>query len=372
MNALDLLALAFGVAVVVAVVVDVVLAVLHIDASGFLNSWWQRLIWRGCVALARRRPSARARILAAAGPVMIVATYALWLGLFLFGFALIYWPFLDGFRSADPLATLGFVDALYFSGVTGTVLGFGDITPLTGWLKWLSVIEGALGFALLTGVITFLISLVNGVTQRNALATRLYDESGGTGDGVALVLRSLEVEGVDALRTRLMSLGSELRDLVETMHQFPVLDLYFRSEARAREVEAMLRTAAGTALAARILAQEPSAASLRMVTADLQAIVERRLAVVAAKHMPADVRASLRDPEPTDADRRHVDEVHERLRAATSWECGFVSSAERAAVDRLARRSACFFDEMSRITGWADVRAGAGPSGFTHDRRPGN
>jgi hypothetical protein len=369
MDAFTLLSPLVGTALVAVVVLDVTLTVLHIDVSGRLGTWWQRSIWRVSVAVIRRRPRARYRVLAAAGPVMIVATYALWIALYVVGFALIYWPFLDRFRSADPIGTLGFFDALYFSGATGTVLGFGDITPLTPGLKVLSVIEAGVGFALLTGVITFLISLVAGVTQRNALATRLHDESDGTFDGVVLVLRSLSIEGVEALRDRLTSLASELRDLVETMHQFPVLDLYFRSADPAREVESLLRTATETALVARILAQDPALASLRLVAADLQTIVERRMSVMARQHMPSDVAARLRDPEPSDTDRAWVDAVHERLRDGTSLTCAFRSQAERDAVDALACRSARIMAELSRLTGWTDPRGERAPSAETAGRR---
>ncbi len=354
MDAFTLLVPLAGGALVVAVVVDVMLTVLHIDTSGRLGTWWQRQIWRASIALIRRRPHLRRPVLAAAGPVMIVATYALWISLYVFGFALIFWPSLDGFRTVDAIERLGFLDALYFSGVTGTVLGYGDVSPLTAWLKWLSVVEAGLGFALLTGVITFLVSLVGGVTQRNALATRLHDESDGTFDGVVLVLRSLTCEGIDPLRTRLTTLGTELRNLVETMRQFPVLDLYFRSADPVRDIEPMLRTAAQAALAARILAQNPELATLRMAAADLQTIVERRMSVMARQHMPPAVTDALRRPRPTDADRAEVDEVRERLRAETSLACGYRTPTERAAIEALAARSARFFGELRRVTAWPD------------------
>jgi hypothetical protein len=368
MDASTLLSPLVGTALVVVIVVDVTLTVLHIDHPGFLGRWVQRSIWRMSVALIRRRPSVRRRLLAAAGPTMILTTYALWIALYLLGFALIYWPFLDGFRSVDAIEALGFFDALYFSGVTGTVLGFGEISPLTPGLQVLSVIEAGVGFALLTGVITFLISLVGGITQRNALATRLHDESDGTFDGVALVLRSVSAEGAEGLRSRLTSLSTQLRNLVETMHQFPILDLYLRSASPIREVEPMLQTAAQTALAARILSQEQQLASLRMVAADLQTIVERRMAVMARQHMPPEVAKRLQDPTPDDEDRARVDAVRERLQAATSLACAFRSQAERDRVDALAFRSACFFGELTRITGWTDDSgAGAGSEPFDED-----
>jgi hypothetical protein len=61
----------------------------------------------------------------------LVATLFVWVGLFILAFALMVWPHMNGaaFSSASGLEPLGFVDALYYSGGTGTVLRFGDITP---------------------------------------------------------------------------------------------------------------------------------------------------------------------------------------------------------------------------------------------------
>ena len=56
------------------------------------------------------------------------STLLVWVGLFIVAFALMAWPHVNGeaFSSPNDLEPLGFVDALYYSGGTGTVLGFAE------------------------------------------------------------------------------------------------------------------------------------------------------------------------------------------------------------------------------------------------------
>jgi hypothetical protein len=338
-----------GIVVVGVVVVDVALSVFHLDVSGRFGTWVQRTVWRAAVAGARRRPERRRQLLAAAGPIMIVATYAAWIGLFIVGFALVYWPFLDRFRTADGAAARGFSAALYFSGSTGTVLGFGDITPVSTGLRLVAVAEAALGFALLTAIVTYLISIVSGVTRRNDLAVRLHDESGATGDGVDVLLRSLEAESLDDVRDRLVDLTAALRGLVETLHQFPVVGLYYRSRSPDRDVETMLRALGELALAAHVAAQAPELVRLRLVAQELRNATQRMMAYVAAQHLPASVQAALSHPRPTDVDIQYVVALRARLASRLPYGFEFASADDGEVAAALAYRSRRFVGGLGRM-----------------------
>lgn len=54
---------------------------------------------------------------------------------------------------------LGVLDSLYFSMVTFLTIGYGDITPLSGWAKGLVMIQSGLTFYVLVIVINGLISI---------------------------------------------------------------------------------------------------------------------------------------------------------------------------------------------------------------------
>lgn len=340
-----------GIVVIAVVVLDVARSVLHLGANGRVGAGVQRAVWRASVAVARRWPVLRRPLLAAAGPIMIVATHATWIGLFILGFALVYWPFPDQFQASDGVARHGFTTALYFSGSTGTVLGFGDITPLAPWLRIVSVIQAGMGFAILTATVTYLVRVVAGVAARTTLALRVHDESGGTGDGTELLLRSLETEGVDAARDRLSSLIAASRDLVESMHQFPVLDVFYRASDPRRDMEPMLRALAEAALAAHVVVQDPDLRRLRLVAEELRTVTLRMMDYIGRSYLSG--RSDEREAAPTEEDAGRVDAVRAALQARLSRGFEFVSTRERDEAEALASRTRRFFADLERLTGLA-------------------
>jgi hypothetical protein len=91
----------------------------------------------------------------------VVVTFMMWAVAFVLGLSLVVWPNLEDYRSKPGLSRpLGFIDAFYYSGVTVSVLGYGDITPTTGPLKVLAVAASGLGFAVLTGLVTYLVQVI--------------------------------------------------------------------------------------------------------------------------------------------------------------------------------------------------------------------
>ena len=57
-----------------------------------------------------------------------------------------------------PRRAGGFLDALYVSFVTLVTLGYGDLAPASGWLRVVAPAEALLGFVILTGAITWVLS----------------------------------------------------------------------------------------------------------------------------------------------------------------------------------------------------------------------
>lgn len=73
---------------------------------------------------------------------------ALWAAAVIVGFASIYWREACSFGPTNPICPIGsYWDALYFSGLTFTTIGYGDIVPLHS-MRGFAVFEGLLGVAL--------------------------------------------------------------------------------------------------------------------------------------------------------------------------------------------------------------------------------
>lgn len=343
-----------GVAIISTALTDIFLSVLHLDRSGLITPALHRGIWRLMIAGGRRLPRARRSLLALAGPIMLVSMLGLWVVQLILGFALVYWPQLDSFRSDEQLTSLSFVDALYFSGGTGTVLGYGDITPLAPGIKVVSFIEAGLGFVVLTGAVTYLLNVVNGVAERNAVALRLHLETGRSDDGVEALIRWSGSEDPKQLRDRLQSLTAILANLHQKLHHFPILDLYYRSEDPILDPEPMLQTSSQLALAGSMLASDPRARALRPAAQDLEAIVTDILTLLARQYLPNQIRARLVNPRPDPEDRAAIDSIGARLDAALGGEAG---GEARVRVDderllALASRTRVVLEALDQLTAW--------------------
>lgn len=153
---------------------DVVHELFHPSGTGSMSRGLQRTIWRLTHLLGR----GRRRALALTGPVTLLTIVMTWTAMIALGWALLFWPYLPrDFRFAsplDPASQGGFGDALYFSLVALTTVGFGDITPVQPALRLLAAIEAGVGFAMLTAGLSWTLSIYPVLARRRSLAVRVH------------------------------------------------------------------------------------------------------------------------------------------------------------------------------------------------------
>jgi rhodanese-related sulfurtransferase len=110
------------------------------------------------------RPTTAEHFLRLIDALTIGKWVALWFSMVL-ACGCVYWisnwtnsPGLD--HNGKPLATSwqGLVDCLYFSVVTATTLGYGDIVPVTSWARLLSAVEAIGGMVVVGAMISRLLS----------------------------------------------------------------------------------------------------------------------------------------------------------------------------------------------------------------------
>lgn len=231
-----------GAALIFLALRDVFHQLFRPTGAGSISGMLMRGVWRAFRPIARRYPS----MLTLAGPAALVVIIAAWVSLVAAGWALVYWPRLpEQFLLAPglkPSEQIGFVDALYFSLVTVTTLGFGNIAPTSDWLRLVSSLEGLLGFGLLTASLTWVVSIYPPLTRRRALAQQvalIRDAESESGVSVAGA-------GAQATERRLESLTSQLTTVRSDLSQFPIT-YYFHSgderESLPAHMQALLRLA---------------------------------------------------------------------------------------------------------------------------------
>lgn len=159
-----------GAILIIAALIDAFQTLFHPSGKGRLSRALIYGVWKATRLVARRYPTA----LQIAGPLGFLVTLATWTAMLTLGWAFIYWPHLPDVFSfdpgIDPSYNSGFDTALYFSIVSLTTVGYGDILPNANWLRTIAPMQALTGFGLLTASITWLLSIFPALSHRRAFA----------------------------------------------------------------------------------------------------------------------------------------------------------------------------------------------------------
>jgi hypothetical protein len=259
----------------------------------------------------------------------------------------------NSFSSASGLEPLGFIDALYYSGGTGTVLGFGDITPQSPTWKILAFVEAGLGFALMTAIITYMLTVTNAVAERNALANEVLGETDRAGDAVNHLILSFNYENVAGLHDRLQGLLDGLQGLRTRLRELPVIELYYRSRDPSRDFEPMMRAITEMTIAGQLLYSDERAKRLYLTVEGLVRATTDVMNLVVARQMSGEVLYKFQHPEPEQRDVKFLEDVRGRLVEGIGAEYLTHSAAADEAALVLAFRLRLFLKEIDRLTGWS-------------------
>lgn len=238
MDPLDVLAIVTGIALVTLAAVDLFMTVMHYDGYGpasrrLYRAWW----WTVRQVAERIGPARAARSLAIAGTSMLLATILMWIALAWIGFALIYLPSIErGFTHATSGGS-PWMDAVYFSGVALSTVGFGDVVPITPGLRIIAAVESLAGFAILTVTISYLLGVYGVLRDQSLLAAMIDDQTEGSGDPLGLAVGLLDR---DDPATKLDDLHRGILSHGEGLQLYPVVH-YLRRTVHRRSAIFILR-----------------------------------------------------------------------------------------------------------------------------------
>jgi hypothetical protein len=189
-----------------------------------------RATWRTWIALSRhfRSPVRRERYLAIFGPFSLIGLLSVWATAQVLGFAAMQWGVRTHLEGAPPdLSQID--DYLYMSGTTFFTLGLSDVHPTDPLGRFLTVIEGGLGFGFLGVVISYFPVLYQSFSRREVRLT-LLDAWAGSPPAAAEVLRRLAGTGeIGTLERFLHDWEVWCSELLESHISYPVV-AYFRSQ----------------------------------------------------------------------------------------------------------------------------------------------
>ena len=303
---------AAGAVLLVLIIFDVYATVLHSSARyGPVGESLNRLVWRGARAAARRLSRTRRhKLLNMIGPLLLPLLIVTYIVLLVFSFALIYYPHVpSGFTFGAPRPTPGWVDALYFSGVTLTTIGYGDIVPRAAGLRFIALVEAATGVALISLAITYLLTVYSALERKRAVALSLYHQAGQGADVAGLIAHHFVEGRFYGLRDALRTVTRDLQGLLESHIDHPVIH-YFHPVEVYKSLPRILFLLLETCAVIK-------AALDREENADLRNYPEVRTLEAAARHVLSQLVDSLdleRRERPRRPTEREAEEAGRRWR----------------------------------------------------------
>jgi Ion channel len=220
---------AAGVGLLLLTAYDVYATVLHTRARyGPVGERLNRFVWRVARWASLRLPRPRRhRFLNGVGPLLLPLLLVTYIAIIIMGFALIYAPRLpEQFHVGELKGSTDFVDALYFSGITLTTLGYGEIVPSSTLMRLAALVESASGIALISLAIAYLLAVYGALATKRTVALTLYHQAGEGADAAGFIAHHFVDGRFYGLREALRTSTRDLQGVLESHVEHPVIHYF--------------------------------------------------------------------------------------------------------------------------------------------------
>jgi hypothetical protein len=227
---------AAGALIALAAVADLFLTVFNYDGFTFVAARYQALLWRllrGATSLLPER--LRQNVLSVGSAALLPATVALWLGLEIIGFALMFYPGLrDGsFTVSGGDRSIG--DAFYLSAGAISSLTFGDVTARAPLDRALVDLETIVGLATFTLALGYVVTAFDVLGKLENLHGRVRRHAEDPEKPSSILARHFRGGHPGDLPSFLQALGDDLEDYDQGLRRYPVV-YYFHTRRRLRSI----------------------------------------------------------------------------------------------------------------------------------------
>jgi hypothetical protein len=208
---------------------DVYRTILHSRGrSGPVTEALTRAVWRlGRSAAFRRSRPGRHRLLSHVGPLLLPGIVATLVALIILGYALLYWPHMPaGFNVEEKAQSARGIEAVYFSGITFTTLGYGDIAPRSTPMRLLALSEALTGFGFISLAVTYLVSLTAALERKRAVALSFYHQARQGADVAGILIQHFVGGRFVGLERIFADAARDLQGLLESHIEHPLIHYF--------------------------------------------------------------------------------------------------------------------------------------------------
>jgi hypothetical protein len=190
---------------------------------------YYRTAWKIWSYLARRRkPGPRRELfLSLFGPLSLFGLFVIWVVGLIFSFGVLHWSLKTALHISE--GAIGFGTYLYLSGTTFFTLGYGDVTPVTAFGRFLAVVESGLGFGFMAVIIAYLPVLYQAFSHREIAIGLLDARAGSPPSAAQFLLRASRAGALTTIDSHLSEWERWSAELLESHLSYPFLS-YYRSQ----------------------------------------------------------------------------------------------------------------------------------------------
>ncbi len=222
-SAADLAIGATGALIVAAALADLFVTVFNYDGFSFIANRMHGVLWRAIRSLGRLLPDrARHAVLSLGSASMLPATYILWLGLLICGFAMMYEAGLsaNGFSSHSGR---GIGAAFYLSAGDISSLTFGDITARSSLMRALVDLETIIGLTTFTLALGYVVTTFDVLRTLDGLHATVRRHADDPGKPSSILARHFRGGQPSELPSLLESLTDKLEAYDQGLRRYPVV-----------------------------------------------------------------------------------------------------------------------------------------------------
>ena len=229
MSLLSVVEAIVGCAIVVLILNDVFQSVVvprRTSRVGRPGSYVVRSLWSVWLRVAFRLESNEQReaLLGTAGATAVIILLVFWLASLIVGYGLLF----DALRDQIHPTPATVFTSMYFAGTSMLTIGFGDLTPIGGAARLVSLVAAATGLGLFALVISFLFTLYGAFQRREVAVVVLEAAAGAPPSGVTLLESYALADMLDDLPRVFETWQAWAADVLDSHLAYPVL-AYFRS-----------------------------------------------------------------------------------------------------------------------------------------------
>ena len=208
---------------------DVYATILHARArAGPISDKLNRGVWRVARFVAFKFPRPRRhRLLNTIGPLLLPLLITTYIIALVIGFALIYLPRMPVEFSVDREAVSPvWIESIYFSSVTLTTVGYGDIVPRSTGMRLTALLESATGIALISLAVTYLITVFGALERKRAVALSFYHQAEEGADVAGFIAHHFVGGRFYGLESTLRYAARDIQGLSESHAEHPVIHYF--------------------------------------------------------------------------------------------------------------------------------------------------